>query len=63
MPQDKTITLLIKGNVTVKGFLTTLLERRVAHRLHWLEQVMDRVVSSESLELQPEFDDREWVSK
>ncbi len=61
--QDEGMTFLINEDIPVKGWLTTPLERRVAHRMHRLNQVMDRVDSSEPLELRSDFDGREWVSK
>jgi hypothetical protein len=47
----------------ITAWLTTPLERRLVHRMHRLEQVMERVDSTQPLELQPDFDGREWVSK
>jgi hypothetical protein len=61
--QDEGMTFLINDDVAVKGWLTTPLERRLVHRMHRLEQVMERVDSTQPLELQPDFDGREWVSK
>ena len=61
--QDEGMTFLINDDVAVKGWLTTPLKRRIVHRMHRLEQVMERVNSTQPLELQPDFDGREWVSK
>lgn len=63
LDQDVGMTFLIDDDIALKGWRTTPLERRVAHRMHRLGQVMDRVDSSEPLELQSDFDGRNWVSK
>ncbi len=57
--QNEGMTFLIDDDVSVKGWRTMPLERRVARRMHRLEQLMERVDSSEPLELQPDFDGRE----
>ncbi len=56
-------TSFLINDENVEDRRATQLQLRVANRVHRLGELMDRVDSTEPLELKSGFDGREWVSK